>query len=117
MSAIAGGCKIGNRCRVAGSILLANVELEDDVILENVIIGPVAIIGKKSKLTNCYVEGSYVLPARSTHKGETLRKIILNTDTEMDSEVAYSTSDEDSSDVMTEEFTDEDFGDDDFFER
>lgn len=34
----------------------------------------------------------------------------------MDSEVAYSTSDEDSSDVMTEEFTDEDFGDDDFFE-
>ena len=117
MSAIAGGCKIGNRCRVAGSILLANVELEDDVILENVIIGPGAKIGKKSKLTNCYVEGSYVLPARSTHKGETLRKIILNTDTEMDSEVAYSTSDEDSSDVMTEEFTDEDFGDDDFFER
>ncbi|KAL3232685.1 Translation initiation factor eIF-2B subunit gamma [Nakaseomyces bracarensis] len=117
MSAIAGGCKIGNRCRVAGSILLGNVELEDDVILENVIIGPGAKIGKKSKLINCYIEGSYIVQSRSVHKGETLTKVLLNTDTEMDSEVAYSSSGEDSSDVMTEEFTDEDFGDDDFFER
>ena len=63
-------CIIGNKCRSSGSII------EDECILENVIVGPNARFGKKSKLTNSYVEGNYVVESKSMIKGETLMKVI-----------------------------------------
>ncbi|EDO16542.1 hypothetical protein Kpol_1064p23 [Vanderwaltozyma polyspora DSM 70294] len=118
MSAIGQGCKIGKRCRIAGSILLPNVEVEDDVILENVIIGPHAKIEKKSKLTNCYVEGYYVVEQRSTLKGETLTKTHIDSEDEVSSNVAYSSSgEEDSEEYSDNYYDDEEFEDDGLFER
>ena len=110
---------IGNRCRIAGSILHPSVKIEDEVLLENVIVGPNAVIGKKSKLTNCYVEGSFVVEAKSTLKGETLTKMYFEPDEDYsDSEAIDSDSDEEGE--YPEEYYEEDddaYGDDDFFQR
>lgn len=113
LSAIAAGCKIGNRCRIAGSILLPNVTIEDEVILENVIIGPNGTIGKKSKLTNCYVEGYYNVDPKSTLKGETLTKLEFESDEDASSNAAESSSGEES---FEDEYDDE-YEDDGLFEH
>ncbi|GAV55196.1 hypothetical protein ZYGR_0AS05200 [Zygosaccharomyces rouxii] len=113
LSAIGPGCKIGNRCRIAGSILLPDVTIEDEVILENVIIGPNGVIGKKSKLTNCYVEGYYTVDAKSSLKGETLTKQDFESDESMSSNAAESSSDEGS---LEEEY-DEEYEDDGLFDH
>lgn len=119
LSAIGAKCVIGNRCRIAGSILHPNVKIEDEVILENVIVGPNAVIGKKSKLTNCYVEGSFVVEAKSTLKGETLTKMYFEPEEDYtDSEAIDSDSDEEGE--YPEEYYEEDddaYGGDDFFQR
>lgn len=119
LSAVGANCVIGNRCRIAGSILHPSVKIEDEVLLENVIVGPNAVIGKKSKLTNCYVEGSFVVEAKSTLKGETLTKMYFEPDEDYsDSEAIDSDSDEEGE--YPEEYYEEDddaYGDDDFFQR
>lgn len=115
---------IGSKSRIAGSILLNNVHVDDDVILENCIVGPHARIGKKSKLTNCYVEGNYIVDMKGVFKGETLSRLILDDD-EFGSEAAYSSDesgdyDEEESDEDSDEeeyYEDEDFEDDGLFER
>lgn len=118
MSSIGAGCKIGKRCRVSGSVLLGNVEIEDDVILENVIIGPYAKIDKKSKLTNCYVEGHYTVEERSVLKGETLAKTFVDSEDEVSSNAAYSSLEEDESGEYSDNYyEDEEFEDDGLFER
>lgn len=119
LSAISSGCKIGNRCRIAGSILLPNVEIEDEVILENVIIGPNAKIGKKSKLTNCYVEGSFTVEARSNLKGETLTKMYFESDDDLISSDTGSSGGDGEREYPEEMYDDEEgaFGDEDYFQR
>ncbi|CCE62788.1 hypothetical protein TPHA_0D01480 [Tetrapisispora phaffii CBS 4417] len=119
MSAIGDGCKIGKRCRIVGSIILSNVTIEDDVTLENVIIGEHAKISIKSKLTNCDVEEHYVVPSRSVLKGEVLSRSEGNSDVEASSNAAESTTDDDETDEETDEYyDDEEFDDDDgLFER
>lgn len=116
MSAIASNAQIGNRCRISGSIVLPNAIVEDEVILENVIIGPTSNIGRKTKLTNCYVEGLYSVNPKSAIKGETLKKLYFDND--YASDAMESESDEDESDDYSEEYYDnEDFEDDGLFER
>ncbi|CDH10172.1 related to GCD1-Translation initiation factor eIF2bgamma subunit [Zygosaccharomyces bailii ISA1307] len=115
LSAIGPGCKIGNRCRIAGSILLPNVTIEDEVILENVIIGPNGIIGKKSKLTNCCVEGYFNVEPKSNLKGETLTKLDFESDEDMSSNAAESSDDDGS---LEEEYEDEyEYEDDGLFDH
>lgn len=80
LSSIKANCIIGNKCRISGSILLNGATVGDDVILENVIVGPNAIIKKKCKLTNCHVEGNYIVEAKSVIKGETLKNEIYDDD-------------------------------------
>lgn len=119
LSAIDAGCVIGNRCHIAGSILHSNVKIEDEVTLENVIVGPNAVIGKKSKLTNCYVEGSFVVEPRTVLKGETLTRTYFESEEESNDDEAISSDSEEDGDYP-EGYYDEDdnaFGDDDFFQR
>lgn len=119
LSAIDAGCVIGNRCHIAGSILHSNVKIEDEVTLENVIVGPNAVIGKKSKLTNCYVEGSFVVEPRTVAKGETLTRMYLESEEDIDDDEAISSGSDDEGDYPEGYYDDEDdaFGDDDFFQR
>lgn len=117
LSAVGADCKIGNRCRIGGSILLNGVTIEDEVILENCIIGPHAKISKKSKLTNCYVEGSYIVDTRSALKGETLTKIIFDDSDDLsDDDGAESSSEGDEDEYIEEYYDDDDLGED-LFQR
>lgn len=138
LSTIRNNCIIGKKCRISGSIILDGAVIEDECILENVIVGPNVRIGAKSKLTNSYVEGNYVVEPKSMTKGETLMKIIEDenefdedgyaiynrSDYEVDhlsSDAIYSSSDDDSADDYYHNSDDsfDDDGDDahDFFER
>lgn len=126
LSSINALCTIGNKCRISGSILLNNVQVDDESSLENVIIGPNAKIGKKSKLTNCYVEGNYIIDLKSNFKNE----VLLNSYDEEDelefdeygSDAVYDSNSESDSgddyDTESEEYyEDEEFEDDGLFER
>lgn len=73
-SLIGFNCKIGKKVKITGSIILDNVEIEDNCIIENCIIGYDSIIKKKSKMVNCQVEGGYVIPESSMFKGEMLKR-------------------------------------------
>lgn len=73
-SLIGFNCKIGKKVKITGSIILDNVEIEDNCIIENCIIGYDCIIKKKSKMVNCQVEGGYVIPESSMFKGEMLKR-------------------------------------------
>lgn len=84
LSSIKSNCIIGNKCRISGSVLLNGATVADDVILENVIVGPNAVIKKKCKLTNCYVEGNYIVEAKSVIKGETLKNEIYDDEDDED---------------------------------
>lgn len=121
LSVVSGNTTIGNKCRISGSVLLSGVEVDDECILENVIVGPAAKIGKKSKLTNCYVEGHYVVNLRSMFKGETLARSYLDggEGEDVSSDNTYSSEDDsDGTDDYDEEYyDDEDFEDDGLFER
>ena len=123
LSSINAACTIGSKCRISGSILLNNVEVDDECTLENVIIGPNAKIGKKSKLTSCYVEGNYVIDLKSTFKNETLMRAYE--DEELGgygSDAIYNSGSDDDSDSddgssSEEYYDDEEFEDDGLFER
>ncbi|CCH60631.1 hypothetical protein TBLA_0D01230 [Henningerozyma blattae CBS 6284] len=127
MSAINTKSSIGNRCRITGSIIFNNTTIEDEVILENVIIGPNAKIGKKTKLTNCYVEGQFIVNDKTAIKGETLKKLYFeNGENDNDQEGGEKDSDyddddddddDDESDSEEEFYEDDDFEDDGLFER
>ncbi|EJS41586.1 gcd1p [Saccharomyces arboricola H-6] len=128
MSVVGTQANIGSRCRIAGSLLFPGVQLGDEVILENCIIGPMAKISSKCKLTNCYIEGHYIVEPRNSLKGETLANVYLDDDE--DEELVYDDnviagsgeetdsnerSDEDSDDG---DYTDEyEYEDDGLFER
>lgn len=117
LSAVGSDCGIGNRCRVAGSVLFSGVRIEDEVILENCIVGSNAKIGKKSKLTNCYVEGNYTVELRSVLKGETLAKVHFDdSEEDTDNDDIESSSDENDQEYPEEYFHDDDL-DDDLFQR
>ena len=126
LSSINADCEIGNKCRISGSILLNNVHVDDECVLENVIIGPNAKIGKKSNLTSCYVEGNYIIDLKSNFKNETLVRS-YGDDEEFDdgygSDDAIYDSDNESDDSSDEEssmdeyYDDEEFEDDGLFER
>ncbi|SMN20555.1 similar to Saccharomyces cerevisiae YOR260W GCD1 Gamma subunit of the translation initiation factor eIF2B, the guanine-nucleotide exchange factor for eIF2 [Maudiozyma saulgeensis] len=123
LSSINANCTIGNKCRISGSILLNNVQVDDECILENVIIGPNAKIGKKSKLTSCYVEGNYIIDLKSNFKNETLMKIYDEDEFDDYGSDAIYDSNTDSDDFDEEEsdggeyYDDEEFEDDGLFER
>ncbi|AMD21099.1 HEL182Cp [Eremothecium sinecaudum] len=117
-SVLGNNCKIGNRCRIVGSILFDGVEIEDDVTLENVILGKFSKIGKKSKMTNCYVEGYYSVQPKSLLKGETLANIYLEDEGGFDDDM--STTDESNggtTDYSEEYYDEEEYEDDGLFER
>ena len=101
---------------IRDSVILDGVEIEDETHLENVIIGKSARIGKKSKLTNCYVEGSYIVNDKSMLKGETLANIYLDDKGYVESSLESESSDAES-DYTDEYYDDEDFEDDGLFER
>lgn len=131
MSVLGTQANIGSRCRVAGSLLFPGVHLGDEVILENCIIGPMAKIGSKCKLSNCYIEGHYVVEPKNNFKGETLANVYLDEDEEDESiyddsiiagesEIAEETDSDDRSDEDSDdsEYTDEyEYEDDGLFER
>lgn len=94
--------------------MLDGVEIEDDCILENVVVGNFAKVGKKCKLTNSYIEGSYVVNARTILKGETLTHIFIE-ESDDSSESLGSSESEDTSDYE-DEYEDE-YEDDGLFER
>lgn len=120
MSAIGANCKIGNRCRIVGTLLMNDVELGDDVSLENVILGPGVKVGNKSKLTNCYVEGAFVISSRSTFKGETLINAIEEIEDYSENMSSSMTSSEED-DVTDEDgdlnYEEEPYEDDGLFDR
>ena len=129
MSVVGTQATIGSRCRIAGSLLFPGVQLGDEVILENCIVGPMAKIGSKCKLTNCYIEGHYIVESKNNYKGETLAKVYLDEDE--DNGLVYDDSviageSEDSEDADSDERSDEDsddgeytdeYEDDGLFER
>ncbi|SCV02541.1 LAME_0H02564g1_1 [Lachancea meyersii CBS 8951] len=116
LSVLGKNCRIGKRCRIVGSILLDNVEIEDECVLENVIVGSFSKVGKKCKLTNSYIEGSYVVGAKTVVKGETLAHIYLD-ESDQSSASSESSGDDDSSDEYADDYYDEEFEDDGLFER
>ncbi|CEP60167.1 translation initiation factor eIF2B subunit gamma LALA0_S01e04522g [Lachancea lanzarotensis] len=116
LSVVGNNCRIGKRCRIVGSVILDNVEIEDECVLENVIVGSFSKVGKKSKLTNSYVEGSYVVAAKTVVKGETLTHIYLE-ESDQGSSTTESSDDDEDSDGYAEDYYDEEFEDDGLFER
>lgn len=73
-SLIGSNCKIGKKSKIIGSILLDNVEIDDNCIIENCIIGYNARIKRKSKLVNCHVEGGFIVPENGMFKGDVLKR-------------------------------------------
>ncbi|OBA28120.1 hypothetical protein HANVADRAFT_22115 [Hanseniaspora valbyensis NRRL Y-1626] len=73
-SLIGDNCKIGKKSKIIGSILLDNVEIDDNCIIENCIIGYNARIKRKSKLVNCHVEGGFIVPENGMFKGDVLKR-------------------------------------------
>ncbi|AAS50252.1 AAL114Cp [Eremothecium gossypii ATCC 10895] len=115
-SVVGANCKIGNRCRIVGSILLDGAEIDDEVTLENVIVGKFGKVGKKTKLTNCYVEGYYSVAPRTVLKGETLANIYIEGENEFDDSDMDTSSSEESTD-QSEMYNEEEYEGDDLFER
>ncbi|CCK71329.1 translation initiation factor eIF2B subunit gamma KNAG_0G02730 [Huiozyma naganishii CBS 8797] len=135
LSALRNAVQVGNKCRISGSVLSEGAVVEDECILDNVILGPYARVGKKSKLTNCYVEGGFIVEEKSMYKGETLvvyggedtedyESTFVGSDTEsahLSSDAIYSSGDSsqgdsDGNEVMAYDEEDE-FEDDGLFER
>ncbi|CDR47612.1 CYFA0S34e00738g1_1 [Cyberlindnera fabianii] len=104
-------CTIGKRCRLTGCVLLDGIILEDDVVLENCVIGQKAVIHSKARLTNCNVEGGYVVAKGNATKGETLTNLFIAQDGDSDS------SDEESDFESEYDDYDDDEEDDGLFER
>ncbi|VEU20576.1 DEKNAAC101475 [Brettanomyces naardenensis] len=77
-SVIGNDCVIGKKCRITGCILLDGVTLENDVHLENCILGRKAKLETKSRLVNCNIEGYYIVGKNVSLKGENLTNISLD---------------------------------------
>ncbi|GMG40404.1 unnamed protein product [[Candida] boidinii] len=101
------------------------VEIEDEVTLENCIVGLKAQIGSKCKLINCNVEGQYEIGHGVSIKGETLTNTALGLEddnasmySDLYSDYSNEGADDDSG---VDEYDDENFeeyeSEDDLFER
>ncbi|CEP20770.1 unnamed protein product [Cyberlindnera jadinii] len=106
-------CIIGNRCRLTGCVLLDNITLQDDVVLENCVIGQGATVNSKARLTNCNIEGGYIVNKAFQAKGETLTNLFI---AGQESETDSDDDDSEEYDSYEDDF-DDDFEDDGLFER
>lgn len=71
-------CKVGDRVRLTGCLVMDGVVIDSDVQLENCIIGQGAVIRNKVKLVNCYVECTNEVPSGTNSKGDTLLCLSLD---------------------------------------
>lgn len=101
-SVVGAHCSIGRRAKLTGCILLDNVVVEDDVQLENTIVGRGAVVRAKSKLTACYVESTHDVPKATHAKGDTLLCLSLEglVDGDDDSEPSSDSSGSDDFDLF-----------------
>lgn len=106
-------CTIGKNCRLTGCVLLDSVMLQDGVILENCVVGQGATINGKAKLTNCNVEGGYIVNKGFSAKGETLTNLFIEG---QQSESESESGDSEDYDSEFEDYED-DLEDDGLFER
>lgn len=109
---VGNNCVIGQRCRLTGSVILDGVTLEDDVVLENCIIGQKAVVHTKARLTNCNIEGGYVVTKSSQIKGETLTILFIEGQEVLSSDES---DDDTGSDYSYDEDLDDEFEDDGLF--
>lgn len=99
--AIGSLCLVGARVKLTGCVVLDHVTIEDDVSLENCIIGNNVLVKLKLKLVLCYVELTHEVPRGTVAKNETLLLLLLEgivddavIDSESDSEEGLSSEEE-----------------------
>lgn len=91
-SVVGANCTIGRRVRLTGAVVMDNVTIEDDVQLENTVVGHGAVVGARSKLTNCFVEATNTVAQGTASKGDTL--LCLTLEGLVESELALESSDD-----------------------
>ncbi|XBW35850.1 hypothetical protein QEN19_001422 [Hanseniaspora menglaensis] len=102
-SLIGKNCKIGKKTKIIGSILLDNVEVDDNCIIENCIIGYNAKIKRKSKLVNCHVEGGFIVLENGMFKSEVLKRDDLDLIEDEASEYANKSIVDDNGNVLEDD--------------